>query len=265
MEVFISYEYTKNYKLVNQLAEQLRSHHIKPAILDLQVSVGGNQRKLPTKIIQALKHCDYAVAMLTHDYVQDEWLQKELNALYNRDQLMDTDFLFPILVEDCAVPAYIEKDKIIDLRGKPQEKIFDHISPYLSKLRQVFVVMKIGDPTLNQIYAKHIQPAITESGFIPLRIDEVQKSDPITPQILAEIRKSPVIFVDLTGHSPNCYYEVGYAHALDKTIILSIKDSKKPIPFDLSVHNFIKWKSGDDLKSAIKTRLDAIQEQLNIH
>lgn len=264
MEVFISYEYTKNFNMVDQLAEQLRNHHITPSTIDLQVTVGRSPRKLPRQINQVLKHCDYAVAMLTHDYVQDEWLQKELNALYNRDQLMDTDFLFPILVEDCDIPAYIEKDKIIDLRGKPHEKIFDHISPYLSKLRQVFVVMRIGDAELNQIYASAIRPAITNSGFIPLRIDEVQKSDPITPQILAEIRKSAVVLVDLTGRSPNCYYEAGYAHALDKTIILSIKDGE-PISFDLSVHNFITWKSPEDLQYALWARLEAIKKELNIH
>ena len=261
MEVFISYEYTKNYNMVNQLAEQLRSHHITPSTIDLQVTVG---RRLPKQINHVLKHCDYAVAMLTPDYVQDEWLQKELNALYNRDQLMDTDFLFPILLEDCEVPPYIEKDKIIDLRGKPQEKIFDHISPYLSKMRQVFVVMRIGNAELNQIYALAMRPAITDSGFIPLRIDEVQNADPITPQILDEIRKSAVVLIDLTGRSPNCYYEAGYAHALDKAIILSIKDGE-PIPFDLSVHKFIIWKSDQDLRYALWMRLEAIKKKLNIH
>jgi TIR domain len=260
MQVFISYEYIKNQDQITRLAEQLRRNGISPATLDLQLTLSD---KLYTHLDQALKHCDYAIAVLTKDYVNSKWLQKELNALHYKDQLMRNEFLLPILLEDCVLPQYIDEERVLNLVGVPDEEMFGRIRPFFSKTRQVFVVMKIADPNLDSTYKVAIKPAVEESGFIPLRIDEVQNADPITSQILSEIRKSGVILIDLTGRSPNCYYETGYAHALEKEIILCIKEGEK-IDFDLSVHKFIIWKTDAELKEALRTRLSAIKLKVEL-
>ena len=44
----------------------------------------------------------------------------------------------------------------------------------------------------------------------------------------------------MTGRNPNVFYEVGYAHALQKEVILLTQDADD-IPFDLRVHNHIVY------------------------
>jgi len=49
-----------------------------------------------------------------------------------------------------------------------------------------------------------------------------------------EIAESEFVIADITSANPNVYYEVGYAHAINKpTILLANKDVAK-LPFDVS-------------------------------
>jgi hypothetical protein len=63
---------------------------------------------------------------------------------------------------------------------------------------------------------------------------------------------------DLTGERPNCYYEVGYAQALQKEIILTIQKGSS-VHFDLSSYRFIEWETENELKQKLRTRFKAIQ------
>jgi hypothetical protein len=122
---------------------------------------------------------------------------------------------------------------------------------------QVFVVMPFGVPVLESAYRRVIKPVIEESHFRCLRIDEIQDAMPITTQILEAIASSEVVLCDLTGARPNCYYEAGFARALGRTLILTIRDPEKPA-FDLSVNRFIMWQSEEDLEARLRDRLLAI-------
>jgi len=122
---------------------------------------------------------------------------------------------------------------------------------------QVFIIMKIGDPYLDSAYVGVIKPAIESFGLKAIRIDEVQNSGNISDQILETIAKSKYILSDLTGERPNCYYETGFAHALGKELILSIKKSDV-IHFDLSGYRFIIWETEAELRNLLKQRLESI-------
>ncbi|MFH1863121.1 MAG: hypothetical protein ABH878_09970, partial [bacterium] len=105
------------------------------------------------------------------------------------------------------------------------------------------------------------------------------KEQTIREDILAKIRFCKFIVADITGKgigkgerfNPNCVYELGYAHALNKKIIATVcremshdKKHKKPIyvPFDFSGVKFSYWNRNpteesqkqfeDELKSRIK-------------
>jgi hypothetical protein len=122
---------------------------------------------------------------------------------------------------------------------------------------RVFVVMQLGVPALESAYRQVIKRVIKESHFHCLRIDEIQDAKPITTQILEAIASSEVVLCDLSGARPNCYYEAGFASALGRTLILTIRAPEMP-EFDLSVNRFIIWKSKRDLETRLRERLLAI-------
>lgn len=123
--------------------------------------------------------------------------------------------------------------------------------------KQVFVIMKFDEPFLDSAYQGVIKPIIKSNGYYSVRIDEIQDSGRITDQIVEEISKSEVVLADLSGERPNCYYEAGFAHALGKEMIFTIKKGT-PIHFDLSAYRFIEWGTEQELRQRLKARFKHI-------
>jgi len=95
----------------------------------------------------------------------------------------------------------------------------------------VFVLMPL-DPKFEDIYKFGIQGAAAEVGAYAERVDEQIFMDGMLDRIFNQISKADVVVADMTGRNPNVFYEVGYAHALDKVVLLLTQDSND-IPFDL--------------------------------
>jgi nucleoside 2-deoxyribosyltransferase len=124
----------------------------------------------------------------------------------------------------------------------------------------MFVVMKLGDRHLDSAYAGVIRPLAESFGLKVLRVDEIQDSGLISSQILENIGQSRLVFLELSGGRPNCYYEAGYAHALGKGVIFSIRKGEQ-VHFDLAAHRFIQWDTEADLRKKLKKRLSAMEPQ----
>nr|MDQ3818355.1 TIR domain-containing protein [Acidobacteriota bacterium] len=219
MKIFISYESLRNQSFVNRLSNSLREIGVSPSIINLKLMYGD---KIFDHIDQALVNCDQVIVVLSKAYIKSKWHQKELFAFLMKERDTKTDLILPVRIDDCEVPALLE-DRIIDFRRVPFEKAFNKLAGLISKRRQAFVVMKFGDDRLDSAYEVVIKPALEEFRYSVIRIDEVQDSGTITEQILKQISNSEIVFADLTGERPNCYYEAGYAHALQKEIILTVR------------------------------------------
>lgn len=63
------------------------------------------------------------------------------------------------------------------------------------------------------------------------------------------------MLADLSGERPNCYYETGYAHALKKDMVLTIREEDR-IHFDLSHYRFIVWDTESNLRRKLRRRLE---------
>jgi nucleoside 2-deoxyribosyltransferase len=124
---------------------------------------------------------------------------------------------------------------------------------------QVFVIMKFGDDELDSAYEGVMKPIIEEFGLRAVRIDEIQDSGKITDQILEYIASSKYVLADLTGERPNCYYECGFAHALGKELIFTIKGNQG-VHFDLAGYRFITWNTEADLRRKLRQRLNNLEQ-----
>lgn len=107
----------------------------------------------------------------------------------------------------------------------------------------------------DDVYQLGIKAACTEAGAYCERLDEQVFDEGMLDQIYIQIAKADMIVADMSNQNANVFYEVGYAHALDKRVIL-ITNSASDIPFDLK-HRFhiVYEKSIANLKTKLRDRI----------
>ncbi len=118
----------------------------------------------------------------------------------------------------------------------------------------VFVLMPF-DSSFDDIYKFGIKGAADQVGAYAERVDEQMYSGGILDRIFNQISKADAIIADMTGRNPNVFYEVGYAHALGKVVLL-LTQNADDIPFDLKhrPHTVYEGKI-EALRTALVTRL----------
>jgi len=118
-----------------------------------------------------------------------------------------------------------------------------------------FVVMSFSqDEDTTRAYTDGIQPAVESLGIDCIRVDQTHFTGRITDAILDRLKNAYFIIADLSQERPNCYYELGFAHALGKPVIMLI-NSKDKIHFDIKDFNFIVYASPAALRSELKERI----------
>jgi hypothetical protein len=120
----------------------------------------------------------------------------------------------------------------------------------------VLMAMNPDKPELEDTYAA-IKDVCQKFEIDAFRADDIQHQDRITDRILSEIRTCEYIVADLTYERPNVYYEIGYAHAINKKPIL-YRRANTPLHFDLSIHNVPEYKNATELRTLLHKRLAAI-------
>jgi hypothetical protein len=97
---------------------------------------------------------------------------------------------------------------------------------------KAFVVMQFTSP-YNEVYSEVIKSVCESENIDVTRIDEEAGPGMIIQDITRAIREAKVVIADISPVNANVFYEVGFAHALNKpTILLAEKGTK--LPFDVS-------------------------------
>jgi hypothetical protein len=100
-----------------------------------------------------------------------------------------------------------------------------------------FVAMQFGEP-YDTIYRTVIRPKAQALGFEVIRIDEINKPGIIFHDIQRKIEDAKVVIAEITAPNQNVFYEIGYAHALNKPTIL-LAQRGKDLPFDIRSYRVI--------------------------
>jgi hypothetical protein len=126
-----------------------------------------------------------------------------------------------------------------------------------------FVVMQFTAP-YNELFVDVIKPVCEQLGLDAIRADEKFGPGVIIRDIEKQINEAKVIIADVTPTNANVYYEVGYAHALQKPTILIAENATK-LPFDVSpfrtlfYDNTIAGKAR--VEAGLRSHLEAIQTE----
>lgn len=135
-----------------------------------------------------------------------------------------------------------------------------------SDSRKAFMAMKFGDANLDAVFRDCFKPAVTQSGFNLVRIDENPQAGLIDDRLRVEIRSSRFVIADLTHGNLGAYWEAGYAEGLGKPVIYTCEKSifdKEKTHFDTNHHLTVPWDqtkladAAQRLKDTIRATLPA--------
>ena len=110
---------------------------------------------------------------------------------------------------------------------------------------KAFVIMPFRD-RFDEMYRSVIVPACTRPGVHPVRADEILDPGSIPEQITQAIRDALFVIVEISQQNDNVFYELGYAHALNKRAIL-LSDRERHLPFDVRVTRVINYDQRSDM------------------
>lgn len=141
----------------------------------------------------------------------------------------------------------------------------NYIENVIKKLRNMtqkecFVVMPFSK-NFTDVYELGIKAILKELCINCTRVDELHFSKSVLTQIYNGIKRADFLIADLTGNSSNVFYEIGYAHALRKEVILLAQNPDK-IPFDFTDMNRLDYDKNKiaDLGRKLKERIHAMHQ-----
>jgi len=164
----------------------------------------------------------------------------------------------PDVAKDITIPLYQEALIMLE-SGDYREARIKYIEKNIIKYS--FFICPLDDEEINDNYEYVIKPCVMKYGIEIQRADEITTTDTITSEIIEAINKSRFLIADLTFERPNCYYEVGYAHALGKPIVILAKE-KTERHFDISTYKWLYWKNYKDLKPKLEKEIKSIVEKI---
>lgn len=122
-----------------------------------------------------------------------------------------------------------------------------------------FVIQPFDKDKFDKRYNDIFEPAIIAAGLEPYRVDRDPSVRIPIEQIEDGIKKSALCFAELTSDNPNVWYELGYAFAMDKDVVM-VTEERQKFPFDIQHRHIINYKTSS--KSDFETLEEDITEKL---
>jgi len=127
-----------------------------------------------------------------------------------------------------------------------------------------FVMQPFDKGEFDKRYDGVVAPAIREAGLEPYRVDRDPSVSIPIDDIEVGIRNSDLCLAEITTDNPNVWFELGYAIAIPKDVILVCSEGRMSrFPFDVQHRSIIRYRTEssqdfEKLKGDISRRIVAV-------
>lgn len=127
-----------------------------------------------------------------------------------------------------------------------------------------FVMQPFDGGDFDKRYESVFQPAIAAAGVEPYRVDRDPSVSIPIQEIENGIRTAVICFAEITTDNPNVWFELGFAFAVPREVVLVCSDERTTrYPFDVQHRSIIKYGTGapqdfEELKTKITERIQAV-------
>lgn len=131
-----------------------------------------------------------------------------------------------------------------------------------------FVIQPFDGGKFDKRFEDVFAPAIKAAGLEPYRVDQDPNVEVPIDAIENGISNAVLCLADITRDNPNVWYELGFAFASGKYVVMVCSDERveKRYPFDIQHRTIIQYSSDstqdfEKLKSEITNRIKALAEK----
>ena len=112
-------------------------------------------------------------------------------------------------------------------------------------MEKCFVIQPFDEDKFDKRFEDIFKPAINASELEPYRVDGDPSVRVTIDSIEKNIKESKICFADITSDNPNVWYELGFAFAREKDVVMVCSEERKDnFPFDIGHKQIIQYKTG---------------------
>jgi hypothetical protein len=132
------------------------------------------------------------------------------------------------------------------------------------KMNTCFVMQPFDGDIYDKRYETVFAPGIKAAGLEPYRVDQDPGVSVPIDDIESGIRNAQLCFAEITTDNPNVWFELGFAIAASKEVVLVCSEDRKTrFPFDVQHRSIIKYRAGApqdfvELQEDITKRISAL-------
>lgn len=129
-----------------------------------------------------------------------------------------------------------------------------------------FVIQPFDSGEFDKRFDEIVEPALGNAGLRAYRVDKDPSVDTPIDAIEEHISKAAICLADISTDSPNVWYELGFAFAVGRPVIMICSDKRGNFPFDIQHRSIIVYGSESvsdfkELERQISERASALIEK----
>ncbi|MCC2625267.1 MAG: hypothetical protein K0R14_1140 [Burkholderiales bacterium] len=110
-------------------------------------------------------------------------------------------------------------------------------------MKKCFVIQPFDAGKFDDRYEDTYKPAIEAAGLEAYRVDKDPGAKILIDDIEQNIRECAVCLAEITDNNPNVWYELGFAFASGKDVVMICENTRDKFPFDIGHKAIISYKA----------------------